>query len=892
MRVGRLLEREVHLAALGDALASARGGAGRMVLVRGEAGIGKSALVDRFCADVRGVRVLVGYCDLLATPRPLGPILDITERLSGAAAPSIDAGDERDVVRTRFLDDLASPSWTTVAVIEDAHWADEATLDLLRYVGRRVEGFRAVVVITYRDDELGPTHPLVAVAGDLATSPAVAAIDLPPLSPDAVADLAGGADPPTAAGYAAVGVDRSAIDPSRLFRRTAGNPFFVSEILAAGSLEVPATVRDAVLARAARLPPAARGVLDAAAVFPTRAEIGLLLELAGAEPDHLDVCVTGGMLHPDRPGSVAFRHELARQAIVEALPPARRTALHAALTRRLVEDDRRTTDPARVAHHAEEAGDEVLAARFAIAAAERAVALGGHREARAQYQRALRHAGHLAGEDLAGLLEAYAGEAALTDDADGALDALTRAVELRRRAGDPRALGNALRRQAEVCWGAGDSQRAQTLVQRAIEVLEGLEAGPELAHAYAYACTHAMLARNHREALHWGQRAIGLAEQLGETTVLVRTLNSVGSSRIVNGDRGGEDDLRRSIALAAEHGLDHAVSVGWSNLGSGSGEVRRYEAAQEALERAIVIGAEHDLDASHHYASAWLARVRFERGDWGGAEALLATLPLEDPSGTPITRIVAFTVLGRLHARRGDGDPWPELDEAWRLATETNDLQRLWPAAAARAEAAWLAGRPEAIPGFVDPVLPAAHACAHPWAIGELLLWRRRAAAVVPPPELPGDGDGPVAPPFALELEGRGEEAAAAWRALGCPYEAADALAQLPPPAALREALACFDDLGAAVPAARVRRRLRELGERHVPRGPQASTSGHPAGLTARQAEVLALLDLGLSDAAIARQLHLATKTVGHHVSAILRKLDVATRGEAAAAARRRGLLT
>jgi DNA-binding CsgD family transcriptional regulator/tetratricopeptide (TPR) repeat protein len=895
MRAGRLLEREEHLAVLDDALAAARDGDGRMVLIRGEAGIGKSALVDRFCNGVRGLRVLVGYCDLLATPRPLGPILDITDRLSRSSRSEGTDGDERQAVRTAFLDDLASPAGTTVAVVEDAHWADEATLDLLRYLGRRIERFPAVIVVTYRDDELGPGHPLVAVAGDLATSPAVRTIDLPPLSPGAVADLVttGGAD--AAAGPSSPAVGTSGIDPVRLFRRTAGNPFFVSEILATGSLDVPTTVRDAVLARAARLPPAARPVLDAAAVFPTRAEIDLVLRLAGAEPAHLDDCVTGGMLRQDRPGTVAFRHELARQAIAEALPPARRTALHAALTRRLLRDDRRAAaDPARVAHHAEEAGEDILTATCAIAAAERAVALGGHREATAQYERALRHAAHLPTEDRAALLEAYAEQAGLTDRADAALDAITDAVELRRRLGDPRAFGNALRAQAQACWRAGDSQRARVLARRSIEVLEGLdEPGPELAHAYAYACTQAMLARNHLDTLAWGRRAIPLAEQLGETAVLARTLNSVGSSRIVNGDRGGEDDLRRSIAVADEHGLAPAVTVGWSNLGSGSGEVRHYEVAEPALEHAIAVAAEHDLDASRHYATAWLARVRFERGDWSGAEALIATLPVGDPSGSPITRIVASTVVGRLRARRGDADPGPPLEEAARLAAETGDLQRLWPVAAARAEAAWLSERPEQVPGFVDPVLPAAFASGHAWAIGELLLWRWRAGAVLSGAAQPAHdpADGPLAPPFALELQDRAAEAAVAWRALGCPYEAADALAQLASPAVLREALADLDELGAAVPAARIRRRLRELGERRVPRGPQSATAEHPAGLTPRQAEVLALVDEGLSDAAIARRLHVAPKTVGHHVSAILGKLGVATRGEAAAAARRRGLL-
>jgi DNA-binding CsgD family transcriptional regulator/tetratricopeptide (TPR) repeat protein len=872
MAVGQLLEREQQLAALGDALDDARTGRGRMLLVRGEAGIGKTALVDRFCADVRGVRVLVGYCDPLATPRPFGPILDITDRL-GAPGPRPRSDDERQAVVGALLDELTTPTWTTIVVVEDAHWADEATIDLLRHVARRLDGLHAVVVVTYRDDELGPSHPLRTLAGDLATTPAVAAVDLLPLSPAAVAELTADLAAEVAAG---------------VHDRTTGNPFFVTELVAAGGLELPATVRDAVLARASRLLPGARTVLDAAAVLPTRAEIVLLLAVAAARETDLDACVTGGMLRPDRPGTVAFRHELARQAIADGLPPGRRTTLHAAVADRLMHATGAPADPARVAHHAEQAGDGALAATSAVAAAERAVALGSHREAAAQYERALRHGDHLAPERLAATLSAFSEQAALLGRPHEALRAAERALALHRRTGDRRRIGDAQRRLADAAWSSGDSRRARDVGREAISLLEGVEPGPELALAYASAATHAMLARDRSATLHWGRRTIDLAERIDATMPLVRALNAVGSTRIVNGDRGGEDDLRRSIALAAHLGRDSLVTIGWVNLGSGSGEARVYDVAEDALVEAIAVADQHDLDANRDYATAWLARVRFERGDWAGAESLADTLALAVPTGSPTTRIVGLTVRGRLLARRGTGDPWRDLEVAAHLAHRTTDLQRLWPVAAARAEAWWLAGQPDRIPDEVDPVLSVAEACTHPWAVGELRLWRQRADG--PKASTATTGSVPIATPFALELEGHPVEAAEAWQELGCPYEAADALAQTADVERLREALAILDDLGAGPAAAQVRRSLRDLGERGIPRGPQSATSAHPAGLTTRQAEVLGLVCEGLSDAAIARRLHVSVKTVGHHVSAILTKLAVDSRGEAAAVARRRGL--
>jgi DNA-binding CsgD family transcriptional regulator len=867
-----LLERDEQLAALQDALTQARRGEGRLVLVRGEAGIGKTALVSRFCAQVHGTRVLTGACDPLTTPRPLGPVLDMVVRVPTAPA-TLTSDETPRVERFRaFLEVLSSPSWTTVAVIEDAHWADEATLDLLRFVGRRLHDVGSLVLVTYRDDELGPGHPLRTVVGDLATAATTRALDLPPLSPEALAQLA------------AVTDRAGTIDADALHRLTAGNPFFAGEVLADRGGSVPPTVRDAVLARAARLGPAARAVLDAASVVPTRAETWLVEALVDASDADLDACVAAGMLRPDRPGTVAFRHELARQAVAEALPPARRTSLHAKVAAQLVERQGDHVDASRVAHHAEAAGESGLARTYAIRAAERATRLGAHREAAAQYERALRHAEGLDDAALADLLEAYHREAGTIDQVDAALDAITRAVSLRRRLGDRRALGNALVLQAGLLWNAGRSRDADEVGREAVRVLEELDPGEELANAYAWVASRAMLARDHAATLEWGARTIELAEQTDASWPLVRALNSVGSSQLINGDPAGADNLRRSIALARDVGFDAAVTMGWSNLGSGSGEIRDYATAAEALQEGIAYANERDLDANRYYATAWLARVRFEQGDWSTAEELARSLPLDDPTGTPITRIVALTVLGRLHARRGDADPWHHLDAAWTLAVETGDLQRLWPAAAGRAEAAWLAGDLDAVPGLVDEVVPLAADRAHPWAIGELALWQWRAGTIDTAPE-------GAAEPFALHIAGRHRDAAAAWEELGCPYEAADALSDSAEVDDLRRALTVLDDLGATAAAGRVRRRLRERGERDIPRGPRPATATHPAGLTPRQAEVLALVSEGLTDTQIAERLHLSPKTVGHHVSAVLAKLGVHSRTEAAHEARRRDLV-
>ena len=256
-----LLERAGQLAVLEEALASAgRDRRGAVVVVCGEAGVGKTALLRSFCDEVvRSQRVLWGTCDPLFTPRPFGPLFAIAEGTGGELGPALAQGANPHQVALALARELGSTA-PTLLVLEDLHWADEATLDVFLLLVRRAEAAPALVVGTYRDDALENAHPLRRVLGELATTTAVRRLKLAPLSPDAVGQLA-----------AAHGVDGR-----ELYERTGGNPFFVVEVLAGGSEVIPPTVKDAVLSRAMRLSPSAQQLLEAAAVVPQRAELWLL----------------------------------------------------------------------------------------------------------------------------------------------------------------------------------------------------------------------------------------------------------------------------------------------------------------------------------------------------------------------------------------------------------------------------------------------------------------------------------------------------------------------------------------------------------------------------------------------------------------------------------------
>ena len=852
-----LLERSAQLALLDERLAALRGqGRGRLVLVAGEAGAGKTALVHAMCERHPRVPVLEGFCEPLFTPRPLGPFLDIADQTRGELADLMERGPTAAEVLGGLARELHTPR---LVVLEDLHWADEATLDVVRLLGRRVARLPALVVATYRDDELDRLHRLRVVLGELSGA-AVDRLRVEPLSPAAVHQLATGR-----------GIDQ------RLYERTGGNPFFVTEVLAAeGENETPPTVRDAVLARAARLSGKGRRLLEAVAVVPQRAELWLLERLAAQELAELEMCLAVGMLRAEG-NAVGFRHEIARVTIEDGLPPDRRVALHRAALAALVG----RADPARLAHHAEAAGDGAAVLEHAMAAGDRASRLGAHREAAAHFTSALRHASTLSAAERAALLERLGFECYLTSRLSEATDAFEHALAAYRTEGDRRGEGDVERWLSHLAWSVGDREVAEDHALTAVRLLEALPEGPELARAYSNVAQLRMMEHDSEAAIDWGTRALALAERLGETEILVHALNNVGAAELRSGRREGSQKLKRSLALALETGLEDHAARGYVNLSWSYLHTRDFARAAPYLADGITYTREHDVEICRIFLSGLKARGELDQGRWDAA-ADLAVSVAEHSLG-PIARIVPLVVIGLLRARRGDPDPWAPLDEALEIARPTDELQRLAPVVAARAEVCWLTGSPERIAAETTALLELAVARGDAWTAGELYLWRRRGG-------LDDDVTATLAPPFAAELGGDALGAASWWRARGCLYEAALALGGSDDEAALRESLAELQALGARTTAALVARRLRERGALDVRRGPRPRTRSNPAGLTARQLEVLELIAQGASNADIAARLFLSTKTVDHHVSAILRKLGVPTRGQAAAEAIRLGI--
>lgn len=855
-----LLERAPGLAELGRRLEESRK-IGRLVLVGGEAGVGKTALLRRFCVLHRDTRALWGACDPLFTPRPFGPLYDIAEQSEGALREALAQEAKPHEVVAVLLRTLRSLR-QSIIILEDIHWADEATLDVLRMVARRVESVPALFVASYRDDELDRFHPVRTVLGELAALTAVSRLRLLPLSPASVEALA----------------RPYRLDADELYRKTGGNPFYVTEVLSAGGAEVPPTVRDAVLARVARLDPATQRLLEYVAIVPARVELSLLETLAGDAFGGLEKCLSSGMLQVEG-AAVAFRHELARLAVEDAIPGHRRIELHRSLLSALAGSA--APDPARVAHHAEAAGDAEAVLRYAGAAAERAAHAHAHREAAAQYARALRFADGLPLEARADLFERRAYECYLTDQFDEAIETQRRALEYRRKLDDRRKEGNSLRVLSRLLWCAGYPEEADKVGREALALLEQFPDTHELAMAYSNLSSLRMNAEDSEGTLAWGTRAMELAQRLDDREVLVHVLNNIGTMEVLTGSPEGNIKLERSIELAEQAGLEEHAGRGHINLAWAIARTRAY-AFSNCLAAGIEYCSERGLDLWWLYMVAYRARVELDQGRWTEA-ADSATFVLRHPRSAALLRILSLVVLGLVRARRGDPDHWPPLDEARGLAERTHELQHVAPVAAARAESAWLSGNSGAIDKETRRAFERALEVGDPWTTGELAYWRWRAGLLEAPPSR-------VAEPYALEIAGQRERAAELWTTIGCPYEAALALAEADDEAALRRSLKEFQRLGAVPAAAIVSRRLRQRGLRGLQRGPRPSTRKNPACLTTREVEVLALIVGGLRNADIAGRLFLSAKTVDHHVSSILRKLGVRTRTEATAEAARLGL--
>jgi DNA-binding CsgD family transcriptional regulator/tetratricopeptide (TPR) repeat protein len=880
-----MVERDTALALLQSKLLSCREGEGHTVLVAGEAGIGKSTLLRAWAAQAKaqhGAQVYWGGCEALFTPRPLGPVLEIAQDLGPSITTLVQQQSAPSALFAAMGSWLAVPALSlagsqakarvNVLIFEDVHWADHLTLDFLKYLGRRIHQWPAMLLMSYRDDEVGTSHPLTQVLGDLPAAN-TQKLALQPLSLGALAKLSG---------YSAERT-RSLLD------MTGGNPFFVTEILATAgpvgapeAAAVPSTVSLAVMARAQRLSQPARAVLEAASLVPGSAEPAHLTALVGeGAVAGIEECVQAGLLQWQR-HHLAFRHELARLAVQAGLSPMRRREMHARLYQMMSQQSQELID--RTAYHAQHANDSAAVLATAPIAAARAAAMGAHREAAAHYRVALDHAAHASEGERAELLEKWAGELfVFSGGCDAAISARQQALLLRRGRGETEQVGLNQRELSSLYRARGEPLAAQQFLDAAIQTLESIAPGPGLAMAYSIRSATFMVTNQWRLAQAWGERAIKIAQGFAEHGTIAHALNNIGSALADNGQLHGYDLLQQSLDLALAHDLHrHAARAYWC-ASEACVRNRLLDKAQSWIVPGMGFARSRDLDLHIWGLLGALVQVRLMQGRLEEAQELATEALRSEPQAAHTTsHLTVVTVAATVALLRDASADASALQAQWPVTLASEEPDLIVPAALALAEAAWLRGEHAKCASVVRLALKA---CADltAWDWSELALWAHRAGQ-----DPPGLSGADLVPPCALELQGDLAGAAQAWQERGMPRHQAYCLMLMDPrehPHALAEAMALFDRMGALACAEHARRRARKWasdGIKGIKTGPRAAARTNRFGLTARELQIAQQVAAGLSNQDIATALSRSPRTVENHVATTLAKLGAKRRGDVA----------
>jgi DNA-binding CsgD family transcriptional regulator len=850
-----LLEREHQLRLLGDAAACTADAGGKVVLIRGEAGIGKSSLVRAFIASRGGsTRFLVGACDDLLIPQPLGPFWDIARQEPALRAP-LDAGDRLGLFQA-VLDQLASPGRPSVLIIEDTQWADEATMDAIRYLGRRVAAANALMVVTFRDGDVDLDHPLRGVIGEIPAQD-VLHIRLGGLSLEAVRVML---------------ADRR-LDPRAVFEATTGNPFLVTEMVVSDETGAPASLDDAVIARVRRLSIGAQEALKTLAVIPEPIPRVDALRLDGVDDARLDECQRRELLD-ERGDMIAFRHELIRRAVERSLTAGERLARHRVVLMALPEE----THPSLIIHCAAEGKDVERLVDVVPRSASYAVRMGSHIQAVEDFRQLGPHLDRLEPLPRARYLEDWAHEEFLMDDITAATRLSGMARELYRSLGDRRSESAALARAAHYFENGGERARAEELAQEAITVLGDAPGGADLARALEVNAYLQMMAGNVRAVPELVERTLRAGGADIDEGILIRALNHRGIVANIAAYPAGRVELDEARRRSEAAGNWYEECRALVNHAWAAAEAHDLPIASDYAQRAIVSGSRHEMPNLEHYARAMYARVLDLEGRWDAAGDIARDLV----DSSVFVQMVVLPILGVIEARHGRPSAASYLQRGWRLSVDADEVQRLAPAAIAAAEHEWIHGDPIVTIEGKARVLDRALDLGFSWSPGKLAYWMWRLGQLDEPPA-------GIAEPWQAVMGGAAGRAAGVFRERGLPYE--EALATMHGDVSDQiGGLELLETLGASAVAARFRRDLRDRGV-SVPRGRGRETRRHAAGLTIRQAEILRLLAEDLSNAEIADRLFISPRTVENHVAAVLDKLDVASRADAVSRARADGLL-
>ena len=981
VRKNALVGREAELSHLVRMLESAAAGRPVVTLISGDAGVGKTRLVTELAARAResGFTVLSGRCAELGDAVPYLPLADaLRDATTGPCpgAPLLDAlaarpvlsrllpdrnesqpagGDMPGLVQQQLfgavlglLTELAATS-PVLLVLEDVHWADQSTRDLMTFLSRMLHAERIAVVATYRSDDMHRRHPLRPLVAELLRLPTVSSIELGPLTASAMAQHL------TALSLRRL--DAQAID--KMITRAEGNAYYAEELLAASSAgtQLPAGLADLLLARMERLSVAAQQVLRTAAVTGRRVDDELVRQASGLDELVYDEAVREAVAHqllvPDGEQGYSFRHALLREAIYADLLPGERTRLHARLADLLADERRLAEIPgtaAELAHHCLASHDIQGAFSASVQAGEEAERLAAPAEAHRHYDEALSLWERVTDpEKIAGVGRGKLAFWSAVSAADGG-DLARAAGQLRRLLGDlddstdKKLLCRVQERLSYFLNDLGEDAAAVAVGQAAVDALPPDPPTWEYARALA---THAraLLALPDHDAVRVrAEQARAAAPAAGAPWVEADALVTQG----LISERSGKiadaiamfSTAHRQASEARVLGVELRATYQLARLQLEQGDLDSASArAHEGTERANGAGlglAQYGLDLQYlHYLA------HFADGAWDHAEQIADGFPVRvtGPAEARLSAMALFIAVGRGLDVADERRVWLEpmfvrdgfVEYITRGVLAERSLWRGDPAGGISENQAKIRANEENDEGYYSPQLIRVAAVGL-WALADQAAAARNsidssrlaglleeadrvleiARAGAANPRMPGyalgvDGRGWLARAEAEHSRANGDNAPARWQAVvdafgeGFVYETARArwrLAEALAEEGDREAAAVQWRLAAQAAdllgAAPLRAALADLGRRArigtTERESGSGDRGPLAGLTEREREVLALLAAGCSNREIASELFISPKTVSVHVSNILGKLKAASRTEAAAIAHRERL--
>src|SRR6187200_3221285 len=507
-----LIERDGFLRSLETTFESVTEGEGHCILLSGEAGIGKTSLIKSFYKEKKdNCKIYQGTCDALFTPRPLAPIYDIIWQIQDDTKESEVHNVDRSLLFNQLFNGLEQQKKPVIIIIEDIHWADEATLDFIKFFARRIGRIHCLFILSYRDNEILDNHPLRNVLGQLSPD-SLTRLQLQPLSRHAVEKMA----------------EERGYKGEDVFSISGGNPFYVTEILASYSPGVPDNTKDSILSVYHKQEKGTKNAWEICSVIPEGLEINRFGKIKSSWDEGMDHCFALQIIIIKK-NRVIFKHELYRRTIEGSLSPFKRIELNKKMLDLFLDSFEQEGEIERIVHYAKNANENKLVVKYAPIAARQAACVGAHIEASKLFLTAVEYSDGNDEDQMVEFYESYAYECYLTNQTKDAIIYQGKALKIWQKKNEVERAGHSLSFLSRLWWFDGNRQEAENYAKQAIEILEPQPPSKAKAMAYSNMSQLKMLSDESAECIQWGNKAIDMAKEIKDDEILSHAMNNVGT---------------------------------------------------------------------------------------------------------------------------------------------------------------------------------------------------------------------------------------------------------------------------------------------------------------------------------------------------------------------------